>query len=422
MILDRFKKKILSLEKIKNKDKTDVNTIFVRNICHRMGIENMTKISPTASILYHDPGDKIPEFVDQLFTIGNEYNKKLKDIIDYSEIVNGDFVSVSETLLVRNVLSYASTNAKDRMKNLSDNSPIVNIVFDKGVPVSELTGDSRSTTMILEELIFNGLRHSMDNTVHIEVWSDKYDPTIMFFSVKNTGVTITPEDMSSLFTPFKFTTTSKDVVQSAGVGLGLAKCKKLAEIIGGELDVESGDVTMFTLRVPFKHIKELVFNNISLSLNQERKDISMSNSTNPSEEGIISVLVVDDSKMILKMFDKMLTSIGIKVEVCSEPLLCLYKVSVTKYDAIFLDNIMPVMTGIACAHEIRRGETMNKNTPILVVTADSSTETRQLTSYIPESILLEKPARLSVVVRSLMAVIKDKSKLEYLEQHCVDLN
>lgn len=79
----------------------------------------------------------------------------------------------------------------------------------------------------------------------------------------------------------------------------------------------------------------------------------------------------------------MMASVGITVDLFSGPLVALEKVKLEKYDAIFLDAmlldvIMPVMTWITFAHNIRGGGTVHKNTSIIVVTADMSTDTRQL--------------------------------------------
>lgn len=407
----------------------DPNTQFIRNVSHRMGIDSLTKVSPTSSVLSTSPGNNIPKFVEQLFVIGSEYNRKMKDVVEYASVCNGEFVSVEGPLLVRNLLSNASRNAIDRMKNLSDIEPLVNMEIESGIPVSELIGDGPAITGIIQELIFNGLRHSFDDEVYVRVWPDKYKNTRVYVSVENTGILVSPEDIPSIFEPFTSTSNSKGNVRGEGVGLGLARSKLVADVIKGDLTVETHETTMFKLGITFKHSKDLVFNAFPLDVNHERSNRCIITDygesynecdelTRTSKHGCIKVLVVDDSPMILKMFDKMLNRIGVNVEVCPKPLVALEKVKLEKYDAIFLDVIMPVMTGIMCAHNIRQGETVNKNTPIIVVTADMSTETRQLTTYISDSILLEKPARLSVVTRSLISVIKNKVKTEYLREYC----
>jgi CheY-like chemotaxis protein len=344
-------------------------------------------------------------------------------------VCSGEFVSVEGPLLVRNILSEASKGAKDMMKNMSDADPLVNIDVGAGVPVSEIIGDGPAITGILQELIFNGLKHSFEDEVRVRAWSDKYTATRLYFSVENTGILVAPEDIPRIFDPFTPTSTSEGNVRGQGVCLGLAKSKRIADILRGDLTVESDTSTVFTLGLDFRHSKELVFNTAALDVNLERHRRTLSDCEDDSESGSIgsldkdpgrriSVLVVDDSPLILKMFDKMMSRVGITVEVCSKPLVALEKVVDKKYDAIFLDVIMPVMTGITCAQEIRKGDSVNKNTPILVLTADMSTETRQLTSYISDSILLSKPARISVVTRSLISVIGDKEKTEYLRAYC----
>ena len=342
----------------------------------------------------------------------------MRDIVEYSAVMNGDFVSVEGPLLIRNVISTAIANASQRMKDLSGIDPIANIEIEQGVPVSELIGDGPAVTKMLEELLFNGFRHSLEDEVYIRVWTDKYESTKTYFSVENTGILVPPGELESVFEPFKTTSTSEGVVINKGVGVGLAKCKMIASILRGSLEVDSEETTVFTLTVPFKNSRELVFSNNNLDVNYERGFRSLTgygDEIDMSDENGLHVLVVDDSPMILKMFDNMLQKIGVNAEVCLSPIVALEKMETKKYDAIFLDVIMPVMNGITCAHQIRGGKSMNKNTPIIVVTADMTTETRQLTTYISESILIEKPARMGVIKRSLVSVIKDKKKTRYIQ-------
>ena len=397
----------------------EAHTQFIRNVSHRMNIDPIDTKLQECPDFYAQPATSIPGFVEQLFTISNEYNRKMKDIVEYSTVANGDFVPVEGPLLIRNLVSTAIANSSKRMEDISGTKPIANIDIEQGIPVSELIGDGPAVTKILEELIFNGFRHSLEEEVSVRVWADKYETTRVYFSVENTGVPVPPGELESIFEPFKTTSSSEGVVMNKGVGVGLAKCKIISNILRGSLTVDSEETTVFTLVVPFKHSKPLVFSKNNFDVNYERTYRSLTDYgddiTIPTDNSL-RVLVVDDSPLILKMFDNMLVNIGVEAEMCLSPIVALEKIVETKYDAIFLDVVMPVMNGIMCAHQIRDGETMNKETPIIVVTADMTTETRQLTTYISDSILIEKPARISVITRSLVSVIKDKDKTIYLQQ------
>ena len=411
----------------KQRGNMDPHTQFIRNVSHRMKIDSMTKFSPSSYELSTIPGHSIPEFVGKLFDIGNEYNEKMKSVTEYAKVCTGQFVSIEAPLLVRNVISNATVTSKRLMKNISGVNPTIYIHIDTNVPISEIIADGPAITGILQELIYNGLRHSLDDEVTLKVFCDEFDSNKLYFTVENTGILVDPSDIPTIFEPFILTSKSEDCVRERGLGLGLAKSKKTAELIGGGIKVETNGTTMFTIWVPFSYDKKLSFNTRPLDLD-DRKRRSLSNyedsdgesmcSVDRDMDGGIRVLVVDDSIMMLKVFNRMMSKIDIEVETCSDPLIALNKIVSCKYDAIFLDVIMPVMTGIMCAHHIRDGDSINKNTPIIVVTADVSTETRKLTSYIPNSLLLEKPAILSVITRSLISVIPDKEKTEYLKEHC----
>jgi CheY-like chemotaxis protein len=416
------------------KHEDEIQTKFLRNVSRMMETNMLGNLSPMARKMENmDMSDtNLSDFVKKLFTIGKEYNDKLNGISDYYDILAGKKENIYGPILIRNIISYAYNEAKNKVKYLYDNdiNPIVNVSISENVPISQLIGDGPTMICILQELIYNGLRH--DENTHISIFISKTnsencpDGIIdIEFKIKDNGCLINNDNIDDIFKPFN--QSNSGIAKGSGVGIGLATCKLCSSNIGGELTVSVLDGTFFTLRVPLKYDSPLEYPNGSLNVSYKR-NYSDDNLDNMSDEikkycyndevepSKPSVLVVDDSVLVLKQFQKSLELLQIDVDICLDPVISLDMVISKKYDIICLDIIMPVMSGITCAENIRSGSSINNNTPIIFITADSSMSTRKLTSFVKNSMVLEKPARRDVLFRTLITLIQEEGKIEWIKR------
>ena len=202
----------------------------------------------------------------------------------------------------------------------------------------------------------------------------------------------------------------------------------MAHELGGDLYVGNGETTTVSLVVPMKNDKEIHLQNDAMVIKYARRS-SVRVEADITEESYIfqadnisdkairpSILVVDDSAIARLQFEKMMKHVEIDVDLCVGPLECLEKVKTKKYDLLCLDIIMPVMSGVTCAYQLREGETSNNNCPIVIITADSSIETRQLCASIPDSMVLEKPAKRNILYRTIMSSLKDSQNKEWIRR------
>lgn len=375
----------------------------------------------------------IPDFVGTIFDVGEEYGKVLESVLRYYSIVNGTFKTIDGPMLIRNVVSDAKTDAKLHMLRVSKVTPLIDISISYGVPVSEMISDGPVVKECLEELIFNGLRHDERAHVCVSVVAMSHNPCHVTFTVENSGVRIQDKDVSQIFTPFR--SIHRGIVHGAGLGIGLAKCKQMAIALGGDLHLSNGKVTTFSLTVPIRHDKPLQLQADGMDLRYQRRPSDFRNEMDVTEEAYIfttgtlsneavkpRVMVVDDSAIARRQFEKMLKYVDIDVDLCDGPLKCLDMVERSVYDVICLDILMPVMSGITCAYNVRQGESCNKNTPIVIITADSSVETREMCANITSATVLEKPAKRSVLFRTIMSSIASPSRKEWMRKTWQDKN
>lgn len=410
------------------KNMVGVKTQFLRNMAYRIDTDIIRRLT-RSSCKFREISDKstIPDFVATVFDVGEEYGTMLENVLAYYDSVNEKFKIVEGPMLIRNIVADAKTDATHQMLRVSKIPPLINIDLRHDVPISEMIGDGPVIKECLQELIFNGLRHDNNNHVSVHVMAMSHSPCQVTFRVENKGIRIQDEDVADIFKPFN--SIHRGVVHGCGLGIGLAKCKRMAYELGGDLVLQNGDTTTFSLVIPIKHEKELRLQHEGLALTFRRGSSIDRVEEDVTEESYIfqadeisntatrrCILVVDDSAIARRQFEKMMKHVDIEVDLCDGPLVCLEKIKTKDYDLICLDIIMPVMSGVTCAYQLREGDTRNKECPLVIITADSSTETRELCASISESMLLEKPAKRNVLYRTIMSSMRDPQKKEWIRR------
>ncbi|CAM9102516.1 unnamed protein product [Ectocarpus sp. 8 AP-2014] len=236
-------------------------------MAHRIDTDMIHRLT-RSSDKFREISDKstIPDFVATVFDVGEEYGTMLKNVLAYYESVNETFKTVEGPILIRNIVADATTDAKRQMLRVAKAPPpLVNVDLRHDVPISEMIGDGSVIKECLQELIFNGLRHDNNNHVSVHVMAMSHSPCQVTFNVKNGGIQIQDKDVADIFTPFN-NSRHRGVVHGCGLGIGLAKCKRMAYELGGDLIVQNGETTTFSLVIPIKHEKELRLQNDGMAL------------------------------------------------------------------------------------------------------------------------------------------------------------
>lgn len=413
------------------KEDVTVRTQFLRNISHTIDTDMIHRLT-RSSDKFRKVSDQctIPSFVKTMFDVGEEYGIMLENILKYYDSVNGNFTRVDGPMLIRNIVSDATGDAKRQMRRVSTIIPLVDVDIRPNVPISEMIGDGPIIKESLEELVFNALRHDENNHVSVAVCAVRQDPYVIEFSVKNTGRQIANADMKNIFQPFQ--NIGREVVGGDGVGLGLARCKRMADELGGDLVVRNGCDTTISLTTPLTHQKEIRLQpeggmTISYRRDEEERGRMGTDVGDSFPLGEISktysrpsALIVDDSSVARLQLERIMDHVDIAVDSCDGPLKCLDMAQNKFYDVICLDIIMVGMTGITCAKHLRAGDGVNKKTPIILITADASADTRRLCSSIVDSVVVVKPVKRSVILRTIMSCITNESSLEWIRRAWYD--
>ena len=221
--------------------------------------------------------------------------------------------------------------------------------------------DMEHVRRILSNLISNAVKFTTDGTItiHASCQDSGPDTKTLTFAVQDTGIGIAPEELAVLTQPY---TQGKAKSNIKGTGLGLAICKTLLGNMQGSLDItsEKGKGSTFSVTL----------NNVKYSTQSIERDENTSTQLKPSLKGL-SILMVDDTSLNLKMLRIMCEKLGItktKAAKNGKEALDILR-SQPLPDIVMTDIQMPVMDGMGLVAEIRKDATL-ANLPVYAVTAD----------------------------------------------------
>ncbi len=285
------------------------------------------------------------ECVDTIWQCSMNLLRRVNDILDLSKISVGKLELSNEPFDINEVLgiSFGVIAIEAKKKNIE-----TAYFVEHEVP-STILGDSNRLEQILVNLLSNAVKFTDEGKINVhvrlirdEITNSKLDIRNRYtieFSVSDTGIGITKENQHHLFKSFSQIDHSNKQFYH-GTGLGLVICKKLCEIMDGEIRVEShpgkGSNFIFTIKV----------------------ESAYKNQTTSEDYAILQekiVLVVDDNEINRVMTCSILADWGIQPISCSssKEALMYIRGKIFKFDLIILDIRMPDRNGNDLANDIR---------------------------------------------------------------------
>ena len=284
----------------------------------------------------------------------------VNDILDFFSIEKGSLriesAVISTTALIETCCEITRQSTAD--KGLEFRCEIA-----PGVPET-IAGDARRIRQILLNLLGNAAKFTSRGSVILRIAPALDGPReFLKFSVEDTGPGIVPEMLPNLFKPFTQAETSLHR-SFEGTGLGLAISLRLAESMGGTIEVDSapGKGSTFAFLLPLDVVA-------SPAAAGNAPAASLPLPAIPSGQNL--VLVVEDDRVNAMLAENILKRIGMQVEFAANGRKAVEAFSPGKYFAIFMDMQMPVMDGLEAAAKIREIESpTDPRVPIIALTAN----------------------------------------------------
>ncbi len=339
----------LRLEETK---KSQSKMMFLSNMSHEIRTP-MNAIIGFANLLNQKASPiEQKEYIERIKDASNHLLEIINDILDYSKIESGKITIEHETFKLDKLFEDVKSMVIEHVKKK-------NLYFDiETIQCPNLLkGDVGRIRQILINLVSNAVKFTDHGGMSVVAYvEDQIDENHLRLAikVKDTGIGMTLEQQKKIFNDFE----QADIATTrlyGGTGLGLSISKRLAELMGGTILLESklNEGSEFTLIIP-------------LELSQD-EDTNVDDDLflNKPMEGA-HILVAEDNFLSQKLAHRILTNLGMNVTLANHGKIACDLAKSSHFDLIILDVMMPVMDGIEAAKEIRK---YDSKTPILAMTA-----------------------------------------------------
>ena len=392
-------------------------SIFLANMSHEMRTP-LTAVLGLTELMLNAEGEYPMEHIESLEKVYNAGSTLLgivNDILDISKINSGKFEIVPVEYDLPSLINDAVTQ---NVLRIAERPITLDLEVNPDMP-SRLFGDDLRIKQILNNLISNAIKYTHQGSVSLNFtfeWGEGAEVWLIF-TVKDTGIGIQPKDMEKVFLDY----TQVDARANRrieGTGLGLPLARQLAEMMGGSITVESeyGQGSAFKVRIrqglatelPLgrevaKNLVQLRFHNSKLDRNRKLSRVYLP---------YARVLVVDDAPTNLDVARGLMKPYGLRVD-CVESgqaAIDLIRAAQVKYNAVFMDHMMPGMDGIEATRIIREeiDSDYARAMPIIALTANAVVGSEQMFLHKGFQGFISKPIDIMQLDLAIRQWVRDK--------------
>lgn len=332
---------------------------FLANMSHEIRTP-LNAIIGMSHLLYDtQPSEEQKDFLGILKNSAEILRALISDVLDLSKIRSGN-VEIQQVEM--DVVGLVCTLVKSAQLRLEDRPLSIKADIDPELR-NLVIGDDLLLNQILTNLLGNAEKFTEKGSIKVGVKIKKRNNKrlLLEFYVTDTGIGIPKDKHDAIFQTFR-QVDGNITRKFGGTGLGLAITKQLIELQGGTIAVKSqlGKGTTFTFTIPYQETHKVAVSEVYESLE------TMSLNTTGKK-----ILVVEDNYMNRKYVSTLLEKWQFEYQMAHNGKEAVEMARNTYYDMILMDVQMPEMDGYEATIAIRNSKTLNRETPIIALTASA---------------------------------------------------
>ncbi|MDR0839153.1 MAG: response regulator [Oscillospiraceae bacterium] len=406
-----------SEERARAEAASETKSNFLANMSHEMrtplnAVVGLSELSLGSGELRGEAKENI----EKVYSAGITLLGLVNDILDLSKIEAGKLELIPVEYDMASLINDTITLNISRIGS----KPIqFNLDVDATLP-SRLFGDELRIKQVFNNLLSNAFKYTKEGDVDFSLSSERDgDDVWLTCSVKDSGIGIKPEDIKKLFSDYNQVDT-KSNRKIEGTGLGLSITKKMVELMEGTIAVESeyGRGSVFTVRFLQKFVTDVP---IGERVAEKLKAFHYVDSKRNRNETLVRislpyarVLVVDDVMTNLDVARGILKPYNMQIDCVTsgQAAIDLVRRAEVKYNAIFMDHMMPGMDGIEATRIIREeiGTEYARSVPILALTANAIIGNEEMFLKNGFQAFLSKPIDIMAMDAAIRQWVRDKSQ------------
>ncbi len=394
--IQRLAEEAIGAGKLAAEEASRVKSQFLATMSHEIRTPMNGVLGMTELLLGTRLDDTQRRFTQSIHRSGTNLLGILNDILDFSKIEAGR-LELEQTAfdlieITNDVLELMQDQAQTKSLRVS-------CTIAPDLP-TQLLGDPLRVRQILTNLVSNAIKFTEQGGVAIEIEgapeatlqpleqdAHAQSATAILFRVRDTGVGMSAETMTRLFTAFSQADGST-TRRFGGTGLGLAICKQLAEMMGGTVGAHSelGKGSMFWFSVRLRIAEEREERASPDTAIRAKTDghsamaayatEPVATTTPPRPSPCERILLAEDNRINREIAVNMLQSLGLVVDCAANGLEAVDLANANSYALVLMDCQMPEMDGFEATAAIRHGETRDVNrgerrVPIIALTANA---------------------------------------------------
>lgn len=376
---------------------TQTKTNFLSNISHEIRTPMNAIMGLTELLVPQETNPEKLEYLQAIQYSADNLLRLINDLLDLNKMEANKMSLDHSPFAIRELLF----QFEKVMRYLTrDRKVTIQFMVDEQLP-EWVRGDQVRVNQILMNLGSNAAKFTETGEIAVraKVLADQGDRQLVRFTFRDTGIGIPPEKLDSIFESFE--QADKQISRKyGGTGLGLTITRKLVDMMGGVIRVQSevGIGSTFTVELNLEKVAQTGLPQQDLASLQD-KDLHTAR-----------ILVVEDNKINAMLATKLLGNWNATYEVAEHGLEGMQKLQLSRYDLVLLDLQMPVMDGFELIGKIRSGEAGEQMAiPVIALTADAFDQTKGRALEAGFSDFVSKPLKADELYMKIQAWLKPKA-------------